>query len=58
MFSLFNHLKKANEDQIKSQYEYLILFIHTFILDEFQLEVRKEFFFWIKDCFFSFQETG
>ncbi len=44
MFSLFNHVKKANEDRITSEYEYLILFIHVYILDEFKLEVRKEFF--------------
>jgi hypothetical protein len=44
MFSLFNHVKKANEDRITSEYEYLILFIRVYILDEFKLEVRKEFF--------------
>ena len=61
MFSLFNYLNDANEKEIKSEYEYLVLFIHVYIVDEFKLKVRS--FFWIKDCllidcFFSFQDGG
>jgi hypothetical protein len=56
MFSLFKHVKKANEDKITSELEYFILFIHVYILDEFKLKVRKEFFSGLNISSFRFKK--
>ena len=41
MDQLFQHLRDKNEKEIKDEFDYLFVFIHTFIIHEFDIEVRN-----------------